>query len=65
MVNLPWKRFRVTVANADIGSLKYTYFLLNMFVPRASEIWTKSYDPNHTKFLSVLTKSQVFKNHFW
>ena len=49
MVNLPWKRFRVTVANADIGSLKYTYFLLNMFVPRASEIWTKSYDPNHTK----------------
>ena len=29
-----------------------------MFVPNASEIWTKSYGPNYTK-------NQGFFKHFW
>ena len=33
-----------------------------MFVPHASEIWTKSYGPNYTKFLSFLTKTNKQTN---
>ena len=38
-----------------------------MFVPHASEIWTKSYGPNYTKFWGFWKKKTVFffKNHFW
>ena len=37
-----------------------------MFVPHASEIWTKSYGPNYTIFFFLLfDKNRVFKNHFW
>ena len=39
-----------------------------MFVPYASEIWTKSYGPNYLEILSFLTKNRVFfffNNHFW
>ena len=39
-----------------------------VFVPPASEIWTKSYGPN-TKFLAFWQKKkkkkQVFQNQFW
>ena len=34
-----------------------------MFVPHASEIWTKSYGPN--KILSFLTKNQGFFKPFY
>ena len=48
---MPLKLIRATAANADIGSLKsLDTFLKKMFVPCASEIWTKSYGPNYTKF---------------
>ena len=36
-----------------------------MFVPHASEIWTKSYGPKYTKFGAFLQKKQVFYNLFW
>ena len=37
-----------------------------MFVPHASEIWTKSYGPNYTKFWAFWQeKTGFFKNHFW
>ena len=35
-----------------------------MFVPHASEIWTKSYDPNYTKIWAFWQKTG-FLNHFW
>ena len=36
-----------------------------MFVPHASEIWTKSYGPNYTKFWACWQKKNSFFNHFW
>ena len=36
-----------------------------MFVPYASEIWTKSYGSNYTKFWAFWQKGRVFYNHFW
>ena len=58
---MPLKLFPATYANPDIESLKSLYkLLLNMFVPHASEIWTKSCGPNYTKFWA-LTKNRVFK----
>ena len=44
-----------------------------MFVPYASEIWTKLYGPNYTKFWDFWKKKktkqnkkkQGFYNHFW
>ena len=38
-----------------------------MFVPYASELWTKSYGPNYTKILAFRhkKKKKVFFNHFW
>ena len=60
-VNLPLKRFRATVTNTDLGSLKSLHtFVKKMFVPYASEIWTKSYGPNYTKFWAFLIKNRVF-----
>ena len=39
---------------------------LKMFVPYASEIWTKSYGPNYTKFWAFWQKTVFFfYNHFW
>ena len=35
-----------------------------MFVPYASEIWTKSYGPNNTKFWAFWHKTGFFHNHF-
>ena len=35
-----------------------------MFVPYASDFWTKSYGPKYTKFWAFCQKS-VFYNHFW
>ena len=35
-----------------------------MFVPYASEIWTKSYGPNYTKF-GGLWQKMGFYNNFW
>ena len=32
-----------------------------MVVPHASEIWTKSYGPNYTKFWAFWQKTGVFK----
>ena len=32
-----------------------------MFIPHASEIWTKSYGPNYTKFWAFCQKTGVFK----
>ena len=55
------KFFPTTVANADIESLKSLHtFLKKMFVLRASEIWTKSYGPNYTKFWAFWQKNRVF-----
>ena len=34
-----------------------------MFVPHASEIWTKSFGPNYTNF-ELFDKKPVFLNHF-
>ena len=65
-VNLPINLFHATVANADIGSLKSLHtFLTQVFVPYASEIWTKSYGPNYTKFWVFDKKLGFFYNHFW
>ena len=44
-----------------------------MFVPYASEIWTKSYGPNYTKFWAFWQKQKQnnnnkktgFYKHFW
>ena len=37
-----------------------------MFVPHASEIWTKSYGLNHTQFWTFWQKKGgLCKNHFW
>ena len=36
-----------------------------MFVPYASEIWTKSYGPNYVKFWAFWQKNRIFYNHFW
>ena len=36
-----------------------------MFAPYASEIWTKSYGPNYTKFWAFLQKADFFYKHFW
>ena len=41
-----------------------------MFVPLASEIWTKLYGPNYMKFWAFWQKKRkkkkrVFYNHFW
>ena len=38
-----------------------------MFVPHASEIWTKSYGPNNTKFWTFWQKKKpgFFKKQFW
>ena len=40
-----------------------------MFVLHASEIWTKPYGPNYTKFWAFWQQQQqnqrVFENHFW
>ena len=62
-VNLPLELFRVTIANADIESLKSLHtFLKKMFVPHASKIWTKSYGPNYKKFWAFWQKKkQVLK----
>ena len=39
VVNLPFKLFRATIANVDLGSLKSLHtFFFSMFVPYASEI---------------------------
>ena len=59
---MPLKLFRATVANADIGSLKSFQTFLKMLLPYASEIRTKSYGPNYTKFFD---KKTGFYNHFW
>ena len=34
-------------------------------LPYASEIWTKSYGPNYTKFWAFWQKLGSFYNHFW
>ena len=50
-VNLLFKLFPATVANADIRSIQSLHTLLKkMFVPHSSAIWTKSYGSNYTKF---------------
>ena len=36
-----------------------------MFVPHASEIWTKSYGQNYTKFWAFWQKNWVFLTIFW
>ena len=36
----------------------------NLFVPYTSEIWTKSYGPNYTKFWAFWQKSEVSKTIF-
>ena len=37
-----------------------------MFVPYASEIWTKSYGPNYKKFWAFREKKkQIFYNPIW
>ena len=47
----------------EVESLSsYTF---KMFVPRASEIWTKSYGPNYTKFWAFWQTAGFFENHFW
>ena len=56
-VNMPLKLFRATIDNADIGSLKSLH---KMFVPHASEIWTKSYGQNYTKFWAFWQKNGFF-----
>ena len=56
-VNLPFKLFRATVANAGTASLKTLHtFLKKIFLPHASEIWTNSYGPNYTKFWAFWQK---------
>ena len=50
-VNLLLKLFPAAAANAGIGSLKSLHtFLIKMFVPHASVIWSKLYRPNYMKF---------------
>ena len=36
-----------------------------MFVPHGSEIWTKSYGRNYTKFWAFWKKNRFFKIIFW
>ena len=36
-----------------------------MFVPHTSEIWTKSYGSNYTKFWAFWQKIGVFVTIFW
>ena len=63
-VNLSLKLFPITVADADIGSPKSLHtFLKKMFVPQASDIWTKSYGQNYTKFWAF-SQRWVLKKHF-
>ena len=38
---------------------------LKIFVPHASEIWTKLYDSNYKKFWAFWQKKTCFFNHFW
>ena len=62
-VNLPSELFRVTVANADIGSIKSLHTLIwKLFVPHANKIWTKSYGPNYTKFWAFWQKKKTKQN---
>ena len=58
-----YRVFYVTIANADIGSLKSLHTLFKVFEPHAGKIWTKSYGSNYTNFLSFLPKKMV--DHFW
>ena len=53
-INLPLQFFHATVANDDIESFKsFNTFLKKLFVPYASEIWTKSYGPTYSKFWAL------------
>ena len=64
-VNLLLKLFPATVVNADIESPKSLHtFLYKIFVPHASEIGTKSYGPNNTKFWVFCQKPGFFKTIF-
>ena len=53
--------------NADIRSLKSLHtFPGNLFVPYASENWTKSYGLNCMKFWGFwMKKTRFFYKHFW
>ena len=57
------KLFPATVANTDIGSLKS--LPLKMIVLHASEIWTKLYGPNYTKFWAFWQKKKKKKTFFF
>ena len=60
-VNLPLKLIRATVVNADIGSLRslHTFLIFFFFFfTHTSEIWTKSYGPNYTKFWAFRQKKK-------
>ena len=56
------KTLRATVANADIGSLykSLSKHPLKMFVPHASEIWSKSYGPIYTELWAFWKKKTGF-----
>ena len=57
------RAFYVTIADADIGSLKSLHTLFDkVFGPHAGRIWTKSYGPNYTEFWAFWQK-MVY--HFW
>ena len=55
-IDFPIGYFYVTIANADIGSLKSLHTLF-VFGPHAGEIWTKSRGLIY-KILSFLTKKK-------
>ena len=52
------RTFHVTIADADIESLKSLHTLFDKYLA----IWIKLYDPNSTKFRASWQK---MVNHFW
>ena len=54
--------FHVTIADADIGSIKFLHTLFDKYLDHAGEIWTNTYGPNYAKCWAFWRK---MVNHFW
>ena len=64
-VNLPFKLFPATVANADIGSLKSLHTLFDKYLDHMLAKFEQNYMVQPTRNFELFDKKRVFKNHFW
>ena len=63
-VNLPLKLFPLTVANADIGSLKSLHKLFDKYLDHMLVKFEHNRMVQTTRNFELFDKNRVFENHF-